>query len=182
MTNSIRIFCDYATYFHFHTNPITQLMDQTHKALILDITNKGGQWWQRVGNGFYWLLVIIVCIMTIRLSTLSELKMSEEKMGRSVWLSVDTCGTFFHDVVAELEGQNIVHILDVRTGTFSTPVGSQCIQGTSIGIKGDVRWMKIHQIGKTQLHFLITGILVDLSRCHVFNVKIAKNTELKQSL
>ena len=42
-----------------------------------------------------------------------------------------------------------------------------------IGIKGDVGWMKIHQIGKTQLHFLITGILVDLSRCHVFNNVIA---------
>ena len=42
-----------------------------------------------------------------------------------------------------------------------------------IGIKGDVGWMKIHQIGKTQLHFLITGILVDLSRCHVFNDVIA---------
>ena len=68
-------------------------MDQIHTVLILDIANKGEKKLDQTNLArlcyFYWLLVIIVCIMTIRLSFIGYLKFnhiqsSEEKMGRSV--------------------------------------------------------------------------------------------------
>ena len=68
-------------------------MDQIHTVLILDIPNRGGKKLDQTNLArlcyFYWLLVIIVCIMTIRLSFIGYWKFnliqsSEEKMGRSV--------------------------------------------------------------------------------------------------